>query len=424
MSKISVSIKRKKPVRPDIFMPVYLQIIYRRKVARIPLGVRIAENEWNDKDSSIQIPPDAQPDRVLLLHAMKEKLKEKQEYLLSLARFLEAGNNLSVSNLLLACKEHEKKLSLHAFMTQLSTRFSEQGKNATSHHYRTTLNKFSLFQEGKETSLNEINETMMKQFEAWLVAESLAPNTVSFYLRTLRATWNKAVGNGLIDNGPSPFAKVNTRVEKTPKRAVEEKIITKLANLTEKELPSPSLLFARDMFLFSYYARGMSYIDLAFLKKGNIKGNMLVYKRRKTGQELKIRLLPEMKAIINRYASRSRQYLFPILNDNATYRNYESALRLQNKQLKIIGEVVGAVLTTYVARHTWASIANQKGVPIELISKGMGHSSEKVTRIYIALLDNPRMDHANEVVIYGKMNYRKKASWNRNEIRDAYSVSW
>lgn len=408
MNKISVKIKQKKSVNPDRPMPVYLQIIYRRKVGHIPLEYKLTGDQWDAKNECIRILPGSKPGQVLLLHAIDEKLKEKKQQILTLAHTLEAKDILSVPFLLATSKEQDKALSLTSFMQQLIRELDEHGQYATSRHYQSTLNKFALFSEAKDMQLADINETVMKQFESYLVEKKLAPNTVSFYLRIMQATWNKAVNMGLLPAGPSPFRQVNTRVEKTIKRAVEEKVITRLAKLTEKELLSPALQFARDMFLFSYYARGMSYIDIAFLKKKNIRGNMLVYKRRKTGQELKIRLLPEMKAIIKRYAGNNRVYLFPILHDDAIYRNYESALRLQNKQLKILGELVGAHLTTYVARHTWASIASQKGVPLDLIAKGLGHTSEKATHIYIARLDNPRLDRANDIVIHGKMKYKNK----------------
>lgn len=425
MSKISVKIKRKKSAKPAHPMPVYLQIIYCRKVARIPLGFKLSDNEWDEQEGCIRIPPGTPPEQVLHLYSMNTQIKERQQYIFNLIRFLKRNNTLSVANLLSACKENEDKMSLYSFMGQLSAQFAREGKKATSRHYRSTLNKLTLFSEGKDMRLDDIDETKMKQLETWLIEKGLAPNTVSFYLRITQSCWNKAVNTGLIPNAPSPFSQVNTRGEKTDKRTVEEKVIIQLVKLTDKELQSASLKFARDMFLFSYYARGMSYIDLAHLKKENIKGNTLTYKRQKTGQELKIHLLPEMIAIIKRYASNNRRRLFPILNDDATYVNYESALRLQNKQLKKLGELVGTEnLTTYVARHTWASIAYQKGVSIELISKGMGHSSTKVTGIYIASLDNPRLDHANDVVIYGKMKYKHKSNMNVFRYPEGYSVSW
>lgn len=425
MSKISVKIKRKKSAKPAHPMPLYLQIIYCREVACIPLGIKLSDNEWDEQGECVRISPGTAPEQVLRLYSIDARIKEWQQYIFNLIRFLERNNTLSVANLLSACKENEDKMSLYSFMGQLSAQFAREGKKATSRHYRSTLNKLTLFSEGEDMRLDDIDETKMKQLETWLIEKGLAPNTVSFYLRITQSCWNKAVSTGLIPNAPSPFSLVNTRVEKTTKRAVEEKIIIQLAKLTDKDLQSPALKFARDMFLFSYYARGMSYIDLAHLKKENIKGDTLTYKRQKTGQELKIHLLPEMIAIIKRYASNNRRRLFPILNDDATYVNYESALRLQNKQLKKLGELVGTEnLTTYVARHTWASIAYQKGVSIELISKGMGHSSTKVTGIYIALLDNPRLDHVNEVVIYGKMKYKHKSNMNAFRYPEGYSVSW
>ena len=144
------------------------------------------------------------------------------------------------------------------------------------------------------------------------------------------------------------------------------------------------------------------------MKRENLKGDKIVYCRQKTGQQLQVRLLPVMKKLIARYRNVSGPYLFPVLRSpTASYLEYTSALRLQNKRLKKLGKLVDADLSTYVARHTWASIALQKGIPEELISKGMGHTSVKTTRIYIADWDNAQLDRANEIVILGKGHYSK-----------------
>lgn len=181
-------------------------------------------------------------------------------------------------------------------------------------------------------------------------------------------------------------------------------------HLDDKQLKnSATLRMAVDLFLFAYYAQGMAFIDIAHLTQKNIQEKYLVYVRRKTGQTLKIKILPVMKAIIERYRNNEHPYLFPVLKTpDAPYREYESALRLQNLRLKTIGEIVGTKLSTYIPRHTWASMAKTRGIPEKLISEGMGHTSLKTTHIYMASLDDSRMDRVNEFVITGRISKGKK----------------
>lgn len=256
------------------------------------------------------------------------------------------------------------------------------------------------FRGGCELRLDEIDAPLLKEFETYLFSSGVCANTVSFYLRVLRAIRNRAVRDNLVEAIPQLFSNVHTGIEKTRKRAVQENVILGLVAL---QLLSPALQLARDLFLFSYYARGMAFVDLAHLTRKNIVGDKIVYIRRKTGQELQIRLLPEMRKLIARYQYVSGPFLFPVLTGSRPdYIGYQSALRVQNKRLKKLGKLVGADLSTYIARHTWASVAAQKGIPEELISQGMGHESVKTTRIYMALLDTSRVDRANEIVIHKK----------------------
>lgn len=156
--------------------------------------------------------------------------------------------------------------------------------------------------------MDEIDAPLLKEFEAYLFSSGVCPNTVSFYLRVLRAIRNRAVRDNLVEPSPLLFSNVHTSIEKTRKRAVQENVILGLVAL---QLLSPALQLARDLFLFSYYARGMAFVDLAHLTRKNIVGDRIVYIRRKTGQELQIRLLPEMRKLIARYQYVSGPFLFP-----------------------------------------------------------------------------------------------------------------
>ena len=145
----------------------------------------------------------------------------------------------------------------------------------------------------------------------------------------------------------------------------------------------PKLAKARDLFMFSFYTRGMSFVDMAYLKKSDLQGNLLCYTRRKTGRTLCIRWESWMQEIIDRYPSNPNGFLLPILHTNQALASLSERLHLS------------VPLTTYVARHSWASIAYSYNIPLTLISEGMGHESEKTTRIYLASLSSSGVDQVN-----------------------------
>lgn len=224
-------------------------------------------------------------------------------------------------------------------------------------------------------------------------------NTTSFYMRILRAVYNRAVEKGLTEQR-YPFRHVYTGVEKTIKRAVSVKVIKKLKELDLSM--KPSLDFARDMFLFSFYTRGMSFVDMAYLRKIDLQNGILTYRRRKTGQQLTIKWEKCMEEIICKYSSNKTDYLLPIIKvqDNER-KQYDNALHLVNYRLKDLSKILKLQrpLTLYVARHSWASAAKAKNIPLSVICEGMGHESEKTTQIYLASLETSVVDKANKVIL-------------------------
>ena len=219
-------------------------------------------------------------------------------------------------------------------------------------------------------------------------------------MRGLRAIYNRAVERGLVVQR-NPFKHVYTGIDKTVKRAVPAEVIRQIRDLDLTLNPVMDL--ARDIFMFSFYTRGMSFIDMAFLKKSDLKNGILSYRRQKTGQQLFIKWEKPMQEIIDKYDTTKTPYLLPIINDmmKDPRRQYKNAEHLTNGKLKKIGKQLGLEipLTTYVARHGWANIAKNKNIPIATISEAMGHDSEKTTRIYLASLDSSVVDKANSLVL-------------------------
>ncbi len=286
------------------------------------------------------------------------------------------------------------------FMKEQIENLQKTKKTRTSETYSAALNSFCRFRNGKDISIKKIDADMMLSYEAYLKKNGVSPNTTSFYMRILRAVYNRAVEKGLTEQR-LPFRYVYTGVDKTVKRAVPIKIIRAIKEMSLSD--SPALGFVRDIFMFSFYTRGMSFVDIAYLRKKDLNNGILSYRRRKTGQQLFIRWEPCMAEIINRYETNGSPYLLPLIKcPGADERQqYINASHYVNRKLKIIGNELGMTspLTMYVARHSWASIARSKKVSLSIISEGMGHDSEKTTRIYLASIDNAEIDKANHLVL-------------------------
>ncbi|MFI3296771.1 MAG: site-specific integrase [bacterium] len=290
--------------------------------------------------------------------------------------------------------------TLYNLMQSIIKTFIELHKYRTSETYKTALRSFMRFRQGLDIRLIDISSDIMVRYEAYLRYMNISTNTISFYMRILRAAYNRAVESGLIEQ-KYPFKYVYTGVDKTLKRAVSLQTIKQINDLDLSLFPDLDL--ARDMFIFSFFTRGMSFVDMAYLRKKDLNNGVISYRRRKTGQQLYIKWEPCMQELLDKQKEIDTEYLLPIIRkinkDDRT--QYKSASSLINTKLKIIAEMINLPipLTMYVARHSWANIAKNNNIPISVISEGMGHNSEKTTQIYLSSLDTDIVDNANNVIL-------------------------
>lgn len=331
----------------------------------------------------------------------REETRRDVERLTRIVRRMESrGTVLSADDIVEEFKLYRSRYSLFRFMESVIMNLKECGKIRTAETYTATLQSFSRFRRGRDLMLDEITPDLIQAYEAYLRARGAVPNTTSFYMRILRAVYNRAVESEAIEQR-NPFRHVYTGTERTVKRAIPIAAISRIKNL---ELPRGSKMdFARDMFMLSFYLRGMSFVDMAFLRKKDRADNHVTYRRRKTGQRLDIAWTKEMQSIVEKYPPNPTQYLLPILtnplsDERIAYRNRASCI---NRQLKTIARLTNLKipLTLYCARHSWASAARTKGIPVSIISEGMGHDSEATTQIYLASLETSVIDRANALII-------------------------
>ena len=295
-----------------------------------------------------------------------------------------------------------KENTFFIFMENVIVRLRQLKHTGTANNYHAALGSFKRFLKNEDIPIESVDHLVMEDYQAYLNSIGLAPNSISFYMRILRAVYNRAVGRGLTLNH-QPFHTVFTGMEKTRKRAISVSDIRRIRNLDLS--PQPSLEFARDMFLFLFFCRGMSFIDAAFLRKTDVQNGVMTYRRRKTGQLLHIKVIPQIRELIDHYSSKDSPYLLPIITRPGSYerRQYETALHRVNKTLKVIAGMIKlpVPLTTYVSRHAWATIAKSKNVPVNVISDALGHESVTTTQIYLASIDTSVIDRANELIVRG-----------------------
>lgn len=292
-------------------------------------------------------------------------------------------------------------MTLFLFMERIVSQYIRTGQIRTSETYATTLNSFRKFRGGVDICLQDFNSNILEIYERYLLDNNLSPNTISFYIKHLRAAYNKAVDEELVVD-KNPFKRIKIATQKTVKRAIPKEVIKRLKSMDLSH--NNSKCFARDMFLFSFYTRGMSFVDVAYLHKKDLRGGELCYRRKKTNQLLSIHWENCMQEILNRYgANNSSPYLFSIIKDEKvdSRKQYLNALYRINRQLRLLGNEIGLnhPLTMYCARHSWASIAREEGIPLSIISEGLGHESEKTTQIYLATLKNEVIDIANRKIL-------------------------
>ena len=380
---------------------LYYQVIHNRLVRQVHTGYRLFPSEWDAGISEVVVASGTEEGRRNYLLSMKTAIADDLSRLRSvIARLERSDTGYTADKVVEVFSSPADCGGFLSFARQLIQELKKIGKRRTAETYTTALNSFLRFRGERDLLFEEVDSNLMVEYETFLKGINVCPNSSSFYMRNLRAIYNRAVENGLTEQR-HPFKSVYTGVEKTMKRALSLNDIRRIKGL-DLSL-KPNLDYACDMFLFCFYTRGMSFIDMAYLRKKDLLNGTLSYRRRKTGQQLFIKWEKCMQEIVDKYPINETEYLLPIItkHDEDYRKQYTNELHRVNHLLKKIGKLLDLPipLTMYVGRHSWASIAKSRNVPISVISEGMGHDSENTTQIYLASLDTTVVDKANKKIL-------------------------
>jgi site-specific recombinase XerD len=391
---------------------LYLRIVHAGESRSVTTEYRIYPDEWNPTTRRLLIPY-GRSERGRQLSEIEHSMLCDTRRLDAVIHDLEKTGPYSADQLMRRYRAVMTGNTIGAFSEKLASELEREGHQRTANTYRTTAARFLAFNNGQDPGTDQLSTTLISDFQASLKGEGCSMNTISFYMRTLRAIYNKAVAEGRTPRrAENLFDGVYTGVAITRKLALTSKELAILSgfdptiasNQNRKNRLPNNLGQALAMFLFCYHARGMCFVDMAYLKKSNLRGDTISYHRHKTDQLIELRVLPTMRRIIDWFAplTAGSEYLFPIITDSHkdTLLQYTSGLRLQNKRLKKIAELCGIKkrFSTHSARHSWATVAKSASLPLAVISEGLGHSNQRTTEIYLASLERSVLDHASRVV--------------------------
>ena len=371
---------------------IYYCVSHKRVVRHITTNIRLLPEEWSDDMQHIRSGvPEA--------GRLQNRIESDMTSLRQIVRELESTRReFSVNDIIARFRAPERHISVISFLGEQIKFLTDCNRLGTAMNYRRAASTLAAFLKERELCFTELTSQFVEEYKDFLLRKGMVRNSLSFHMRILRAVFNKAVRCGYAEQ-TYPFRDVYTGIDRTRKRAVGENVISRLIHLDIDN--KPFLAFARDMFLFSFYTRGMAFVDMAYLRKSDIQDGIIRYARRKTGQQLAVRVEPCIQAIIDRYAGCPTPYVFPILRDEKPancFLRYKTELRTYNARLERLSKLLGLerCISSYTSRHSWATMARNHNVPLPVISAGMGHASERTTQIYLTSLENSLIDSANK----------------------------
>ena len=398
----SVKLKFRASSIPNKEGTLYFQVIHERVAKQIKTSCHILESEWDEERNEIINTSQTSDSRRKILTSIRNKIRwEKNRISNAIIDMENDGVHFTIEDIVRNYYHSaSNRVSVFEYINKQIDRLYASGKERTSETYRQVLHSFMRFRKNDDLDFDMIDNNLIEQYEGFMRMSNLCRNTTSFYMRTLRSIYNRAVEDGLTEQ-VNPFRGVYTGVDKTAKRALSIEEIRRIKELDLNGLPT--LDFARDVFMFSFYMRGMAFIDIAYLKKKSLVNGYIVYNRKKTGQQLVVKWENNMVNIVDKYFNDSSEFFMPIIKrqDGTERKQYLNKMLIINRNLKKIAQLAGISmsLSLYVARHSWASIAQAKNVPLRAISLGMGHDNEETTRIYLSSIQSNIVDKANSKIL-------------------------
>lgn len=399
ITSITLSLDKRRP-KKDGSYPLIFRLSHQGQTSNISTKISIPVSDWNNRTRKVKKTYKGTSSVTRLNNELE---KQKSD-------FIDVINNLnekkqldflSINELKNQILKPRQSLDFCTFTDTLINQMLKANKFGNAQIYLHSLSALKNFTNKERIPFEEINYNFLKRFETVHLAKGNTLNGLSAYLRTIRAIFNKAIKEGLIAQDIYPFQQYKIKSEPTAKRAID---LDKIKNILDLKLPPDNPLFhARNYFIASYLMNGISFVDMAFLRVGNIVDGRIQYKRQKTARPYDIKVTEQLSSILDFYLTdkKKQDFIFPIIKRNDQLEQYNDVRwtrKRYNKDLKEIAKLckIEENLTSYVSRHSMATNLILKDVPINALSKMLGHNKLSTTEIYIKGLPTHVMDKYQE----------------------------
>ena len=385
--------------------PLMLRICKDGKRKYESIGISILPSLWDFKQNK---PTRKCPNKEYIERLIAEKVKV---YTDKVIEFKSQEKEFTATSLMEKVNKPVKRKTVQEVFNQYIQELESANRLRYADMYKCTMHSLIKFNKHLDIPFSDMDTIWLKRYEVWLQSQGLAINTLGTRFRHLRVIYNFAIEEKIVKSEYYPFNsfKVSKLSQTTAKRSIQKGEILSVLNYQGQ---TPLECLAIDLFTFSYLAAGINFGDIARLTKDNILENRLIYIRKKTQKQIKVSLQEQAIKLIQKYSMPDNPYLFPILSaeggEDTIYREYQQALRIFNYQLTKLGELLGLTteLTSYTARHTWATLAYYLEVHPGIIREAMGHSSIKVTETYLKPFNIKKLDETNLSIIgYAKRSF-------------------
>lgn len=392
--------------KKDGTYPIILRLSHNGKTLPLSTGYAVPEDYWDETNRKIKNIYKGM-DNVTRVNNFLQKERARCIDVLTILNDKNELNYLSINELKEMMVIGKSETSFYEYTEQLIKEQIAQKRIGNARSYANTLREIKNFMKERIVTFNEINHHFLKKWEHSYLSRGLSPNGLAVHMRTIRAIFNKAIKERIAEREAYPFENYTIKTKPTKKRAISPEAIQKIVGLNYE--PDNPLFETRNIFLLSFYMMGAPYFDLANLKVKNIIDGRVQYKRQKTGKFYDIKITENLKPILDYYTKGKSpdNFILPIIKREKLTEQYKDVLWAReryNVRLKTMAKDAGIEenLTSYVSRHSFASIANNMAIPLTAISEMLGHQKLTTTQVYLAGLQKDIIDNYNEQILAGK----------------------
>lgn len=403
MVNIKIIIRRKRLSNGQY--PIYLRVTKDRKSKYFKTIFNVLENEWDSTFGRFKRshPNYIQNNRLLL------KIQERAYKLVTELELEKEDFSLEDFEKRFRVEKNPHKNNFFAFWQEVIDEMEASGRAGNARANRDSYRSLKLFHKSTNLKFQEVTPAFLSKYEVFLRARGGSDGGIGVRMRAVRAVFNRAIDRNVIKATFYPFRsyKISRLKGKGHKKALT---IEQMQSIVKMDINSfPHLINSRNYFIFSFYTRGMNFADIMKLEWKDIKDDRIFYTRSKTKGNFRVKILPPVEEILSYYRTTSNgtKYVFPILlKNNLSPQQIEDrkskTLKRFNKDLKEIAKIceIDKIVTSYVARHSFANCLKQKGIATDIISESMGHKNLTVTQAYLKELDSSLLDEASEALLF------------------------